>query len=145
MRNRLHIRVWGHRDSLPVEKCPLPHFGLKEFIKERVIDNPELYLSLNFQAYRGAEKWEPVNIVRRPIHGVNNPLKGRTLSFESALLCQEIMIREGVKKDLTDRFLSEFIHLTDGVDFPLVLHLITLAEMSLQNSPCLFSCRNRYL
>src|SRR4030043_145456 len=86
-----------------------------------------------------------MNIVLRSVDGVNDPLKWRTLPFEGALLCQEIMIRESVKNDLVNRLFAELIHLTDGVDFPLELHFVKISEVNLLNPASLFGGRNGHL
>src|SRR4030043_555757 len=123
-REKTQVQVFhsGDRDSIPIKKCPFPSFCLKEFIEERIIDDPQFYFSLYFQGDGNAEKWEPMNIVRRSVDGVNDPLKWRTLPVEGALLSEEIMIRECVKNDLVNRLLAELIHLADGVDLPFEIH-----------------------
>ena len=120
-----------HTNAPTVELCSLTARGREDFLAQWIVDDAVFELIFVSHGDRDSEDGKAVNVVRRAVEGVDNPLEVvRTLS--AALFSEYRVIGVVLVNDLDDGLLSAMIDLRHELVSTLVRDLepVKLVQMT---------------
>ena len=81
-----------------------------------------------------------MKIIGRPVQGIDDPPPRGSFSFERALFCQNIMIRESVRNHFDDGPFALPVYFRDWIEFSFVLNRMGMTEMEHLDPTRLLGC-----